>query len=162
LLWPQESRLGAMGSIIPFKRRGESLPSHSNPPLHLFESVKNKNVQLFHAFAPMLCKRPTKKIEDTVKEMGGSEFLIEEKLDGERIQLHKRGSEYFYCSRYVVRSSFVPFDPSRYQEGERLYVPIRCPCRYRKFDTAHRRSLWPSCRRVRIILNCDHRYEYHF
>jgi len=64
--------------------------------------VKNKNVQLFHAFAPMLCKRPTKKIEDSVKEMGGSEFIIEEKLDGERIQLHKRGNEYFYCSRYVI------------------------------------------------------------
>jgi DNA ligase-4 len=68
--------------------------------------VKNKNVQLFHAFAPMLCKRPTKKIEDTVKEMGGSEFIIEEKLDGERIQLHKRGNEYFYCSRYVFCSVF--------------------------------------------------------
>ncbi|KAF8202540.1 DNA ligase IV [Pholiota molesta] len=38
------------------------------------------------AFAPMLCKRPTRKIE-------------ERKLDGERMQLHKRGNEYFYCSR---------------------------------------------------------------
>lgn len=47
----------------------------------------------------MLCKRPTRKIEDTVKEMGGSEFFIEEKLDGERMQLHKRGNEFFYCSR---------------------------------------------------------------
>lgn len=71
-------------------------------PTHIVRIVKNKNVQLFHAFAPMLCKRPTKKIEDTVKEMGGSEFIIEEKLDGERIQLHRRGNEYFYCSRYVV------------------------------------------------------------
>jgi len=50
----------------------------------------------------MLCKRPTKKIEDSVKEMGGGEFIIEEKLDGERMQLHKRGNEYFYCSRLVV------------------------------------------------------------
>jgi hypothetical protein len=50
----------------------------------------------------MLCKRPTKKIEDSVKEMGGGEFIIEEKLDGERMQLHKRGNEYFYCSRFVV------------------------------------------------------------
>lgn len=47
----------------------------------------------------MLCKRPTKKIEDSVKEMGGGEFIIEEKLDGERMQLHKRGNEYFYSSR---------------------------------------------------------------
>lgn len=63
---------------------------------------KDKTVQLFHAFAPMLCKRPTKKIEESVREMGGSEFIIEEKLDGERMQLHKRGNEYFYCSRLAI------------------------------------------------------------
>lgn len=60
---------------------------------------QDKTVQLFRAFAPMLCKRPTKKIEDSVKEMQGRSFIIEEKLDGERMQLHKRGNEYFYCSR---------------------------------------------------------------
>ncbi|KAJ8095206.1 DNA ligase (ATP) [Marasmius tenuissimus] len=58
-----------------------------------------KTVGLFQSFTPMLCKRPTKTIEQTVKEMGGAEFIIEEKLDGERIQLHKRGNEYYYCSR---------------------------------------------------------------
>ncbi|KAF7972746.1 hypothetical protein HWV62_17106 [Athelia sp. TMB] len=62
-------------------------------------NVEDKQIQLFRVFAPMLCKRPTKKIEDSVKEMGGGEFIIEEKLDGERMQLHKRGNEYFYCSR---------------------------------------------------------------
>ena len=62
-------------------------------------------MQLFRAFAPMLCKRPTRRIEDSVKEMHGGKFFIEEKLDGERIQLHKRGNEYFYCSRYS-RGSF--------------------------------------------------------
>ncbi|RDB23717.1 DNA ligase 4 [Hypsizygus marmoreus] len=62
-------------------------------------NAEDKTVQLFHAFAPMLCKRPTKKVEESVREMGGSEFFIEEKLDGERMQLHKRGNEYFYCSR---------------------------------------------------------------
>ncbi|KAI0664220.1 DNA ligase 4 [Cubamyces menziesii] len=60
---------------------------------------EDKAVQLFRAFAPMLCKRPTKKLEDSVKEMQGRAFIIEEKLDGERMQLHKRGNEYFYCSR---------------------------------------------------------------
>lgn len=59
----------------------------------------DKTVKLFHAFAPMLCKRPTKRIEDTVKLFGGTQFIMEEKLDGERIQLHKQGNEYFYCSR---------------------------------------------------------------
>nr|Q7Z7W5.1 RecName: Full=DNA ligase 4; AltName: Full=DNA ligase IV; AltName: Full=Polydeoxyribonucleotide synthase [ATP] 4 [Coprinopsis cinerea]BAC76766.1 DNA ligase IV [Coprinopsis cinerea]BAD93669.1 DNA ligase IV [Coprinopsis cinerea] len=62
-------------------------------------NAKDKEIQIFHAFAPMLCKRPTRKIEETVKAMGGSKFIIEEKLDGERMQLHKRGNEYFYCSR---------------------------------------------------------------
>lgn len=47
----------------------------------------------------MLCSRPTRKIEETVKEMGEKDFFIEEKLDGERMQLHKNGNEYFYCSR---------------------------------------------------------------
>lgn len=60
---------------------------------------EEKTVHLFRAFAPMLCKRPTKRIEESVKDMGGTRFVIEEKLDGERMQLHKRGNEYFYCSR---------------------------------------------------------------
>ncbi|GJJ11285.1 DNA ligase (ATP) [Clathrus columnatus] len=60
---------------------------------------EDKTIKLFHAFAPMLCKRPTKRIEDTVKIFGGMKFIMEEKLDGERIQLHKQGNEYFYCSR---------------------------------------------------------------
>lgn len=60
---------------------------------------EEKSVQLFRSFMPMLCKRPLRRIEDTVKEMQGSNFIIEEKLDGERVQLHKRGNEYFYCSR---------------------------------------------------------------
>ena len=51
----------------------------------------------------MLCKRPTANIEESVKDMEGRTFFIEEKLDGERIQLHKRGNEYLYCSRLVLR-----------------------------------------------------------
>lgn len=61
--------------------------------------MKDKDVHLFRAFTPMLCKRPTHKLEETVKDMAGSKFFIEEKMDGERMQLHKRGNEYFYCSR---------------------------------------------------------------
>ncbi|KAI0720902.1 DNA ligase 4 [Fomitopsis betulina] len=60
---------------------------------------EDKAVQLFRAFAPMLCKRPTRQIEESVKDMQGRTFIMEEKLDGERMQLHKRGNEYFYCSR---------------------------------------------------------------
>jgi len=88
--------------------------------------VQDKAVQLFHAFAPMLCKRPTKKIEDSVKEMGGSEFFIDEKLDGERIQLHKKGNEYFYCSRFATLPSNCIncyLSPLK-QERERLHLSI--------------------------------------
>ncbi|KAL5513056.1 LIG4 [Sanghuangporus vaninii] len=60
---------------------------------------EDKQVHLFRAFAPMLCKRPGPRLEDAIKDMQGQPFIIEEKLDGERIQLHKRGKEFFYCSR---------------------------------------------------------------
>lgn len=70
--------------------------------LLIFLVSQDKNVQLFRAFAPMLCKRPTGNIEESVKDMEGHTFILEEKLDGERIQLHRRGNEYFYCSRFVL------------------------------------------------------------
>ncbi|KAG1849416.1 ATP dependent DNA ligase domain-containing protein [Suillus subalutaceus] len=90
-------------------------------------NAEDKSIQLFRAFAPMLCKRPTHKIEDSVKEMQGHKFIIEEKLDGERMQLHKRGNEYFYCSRkgkdytylygqHVGQGSLTPFIDSAFDE----------------------------------------------
>lgn len=89
--------------------------------------AEDKSIQLFRAFAPMLCKRPTHKIEDSVKEMQGHKFIIEEKLDGERMQLHKRRNEYFYCSRkgkdytylygqHVGQGSLTPFIDSAFDE----------------------------------------------
>ena len=65
-----------------------------DPEHRLNES--DKEITLFHSFAPMLCKRPGSKLEDSVKHMLGRPFIIEEKLDGERMQLHKCGDEYFY------------------------------------------------------------------
>lgn len=90
-------------------------------------NAEEKAVQLFHAFAPMLCKRPTKRIEESVKDMGGRTFILEEKLDGERMQLHKRGNEYFYCSRkgkdytylygkHVGTGSLTPFVDAAFDE----------------------------------------------
>lgn len=62
-------------------------------------------MQLFQAFQPMLCKRG-KTLKECVKMMGrGQEFVMEEKLDGERMQLHKRGNQFFYCSRCGVCAS---------------------------------------------------------
>lgn len=47
----------------------------------------------------MLSKRPPKELIDAIKKFGGITFMVEEKLDGERIQLHKRGDSYYYASR---------------------------------------------------------------
>jgi DNA ligase-4 len=47
----------------------------------------------------MLSKRPPKSLGDIVKRFGSIALKAEEKLDGERIQLHKRGAQYFYSSR---------------------------------------------------------------
>lgn len=50
----------------------------------------------------MLCGRANTsqaavKLMLTPKDSEG--FIMEEKLDGERIQLHKRGNEFYFCSR---------------------------------------------------------------
>lgn len=62
----------------------------------------DKQITLFQNFAPMLCKRPPARLEDSLRGMGDRPFVIEEKLDGERMQLHKRGSGFFFCSRYCL------------------------------------------------------------
>ncbi|KAF5391043.1 hypothetical protein D9757_003979 [Collybiopsis confluens] len=61
-------------------------------------NTMEKDLQLFKPFKPMLCT-PLKSIKETVNEMKGQEFFIEEKLDGERMQVHVQGGKYFYCSR---------------------------------------------------------------
>jgi len=64
----------------------------------------------------MLCKRNERDLKGIVKLMlqaGGPEgksqgdFVVEEKLDGERMQLHKKGNEYRYWSRFVLVFSFL-------------------------------------------------------
>ncbi|KGB77341.2 hypothetical protein CNBG_3179 [Cryptococcus deuterogattii R265] len=66
----------------------------------------NKNethLELFHSFVPQLCGRMNDAtLENIAKAIGApKEFIMEEKLDGERIQLHMRGNgaQWFYCSR---------------------------------------------------------------
>jgi hypothetical protein len=93
----------------------------------------------------MLCKRPTKTIEGTVKEMRDSEFIIEEKLDGERMQLHKRGNEYFYCSRSFMPSVSIHRVSSLIsQKGQGLHVLIRKASRRREFDPVYCSGIRPT------------------
>jgi len=93
----------------------------SNPAKRL--DADDKTVKLFRAFAPMLCKRPTKRIEDTVKLMG-EKFILEEKLDGERMQLHKQGNEYFYCSRQVFCLIDIVYEILTYSIAKERTTPI--------------------------------------
>jgi len=70
-------------------------------------------------FRPMLCYRTQRNLHDVIKSMrvgrggtngppageyGPQEFLIEEKLDGERIQMHKQGGTFLYSSRCALVS----------------------------------------------------------
>ncbi|KAF8315325.1 ATP-dependent DNA ligase [Clavulina sp. PMI_390] len=67
-------------------------------------NASDKCVTLFQPFQPMLCGR-TGATAESVKLMLADKndkgFIMEEKLDGERIQLHKRGNEFFLCSRHI-------------------------------------------------------------
>ncbi|GAA5955325.1 hypothetical protein JCM8115_001915 [Rhodotorula mucilaginosa] len=78
-----------------------------------------KMVKLMQKFKPMLCWRSHSHLEDVVKAMhrarsgfdparqlepgeyANREFILEEKLDGERIQLHKRDKQFKYFSRHA-------------------------------------------------------------
>lgn len=60
------------------------------------------SLQVFGVFKPMLAKRSRKDLPDIVKLMLSGkhdQFLIEEKMDGERIQFHKSGDQYQFWSR---------------------------------------------------------------
>ncbi|KAG5455422.1 MAG: DNA ligase N terminus-domain-containing protein, partial [Olpidium bornovanus] len=61
-------------------------------------------LELFHPFRPMLCKR-LENVKTVLRDMNHHPFWIERKLDGERAQLHKKGNEYRYWSRYDTSSS---------------------------------------------------------
>ena len=76
----------------------------------------------------MLCTRPANRFEDTIKDFEGRPFIMEEKLDGERIQLHKRGNEYFYCSRLVYWFSYSTREAEINVSGKERTIPSRNLC----------------------------------
>ena len=122
----------------PNRRLGDEVGYLTSDFSHITDSTKGKRVHLFRAFTPMLCRRPTK-LEESVKEMQGKTFIVEEKLDGERMQLHKRDDEFFYCSRCVcvdvwARRKYL----IRLQEGKRLHIPLRRSRGHRQLDTFYR------------------------
>ncbi|WWC85821.1 uncharacterized protein L201_000688 [Kwoniella dendrophila CBS 6074] len=91
------------------------------------------NIELFRSFLPQLCYRsPSSSHEAIAKLIGGptTEFVMEEKLDGERMQLHMRGNgaQWFYCSRkakdytylygaHVGEGSLTQYIAGAFQDG---------------------------------------------
>lgn len=98
----------------------------------------------------MLSKRPLKTLAEAVRKVGERNFIIEEKLDGERIQLHKRGAEYFYCSRLVRLHISVLTTDIRMQEGKGLHISLWKACRGGFFDAVHRRCFRSASAGVRL------------
>lgn len=72
--------------------------------LHLqYFTTQDTEIKLFQAFLPQLCRRTkAHDLNAIARLMTANPFIIEEKLDGERMQLHMRGGpngEFFWCSR---------------------------------------------------------------
>ena len=65
-----------------------------------FKRLVTNDISVFHAFKPQLAHKELP--NDVFKAMGmgnSGKVYIEQKLDGERIQLHFGGSEFRYWSR---------------------------------------------------------------
>jgi len=63
--------------------------------------IEIEGLSVFHPFQPMLCERIP--INSCLKILNTSIFFIENKLDGERIQLHMKNGEFQYWSRKATQ-----------------------------------------------------------
>jgi DNA ligase-4 len=61
--------------------------------------LQDTEIKLFECFQPQLANFNKRNLRQVVEVMGGKTFWIEEKLDGERIQLHKQGRNFRFFSR---------------------------------------------------------------
>nr|ODN87629.1 hypothetical protein L203_03409 [Cryptococcus depauperatus CBS 7841] len=108
--------------------------------LHRPDIRLNENettLQLFHPFSPQLCYRNSNSSHGAIAKLVGApnEFCMEEKLDGERIQLHMgdNGTKWFYCSRkakdytymygaHPGEGSLTQYITGAFQEGVRNII----------------------------------------
>jgi DNA ligase-4 len=76
-------------------------------------NFKQANIELFRSFLPQLCYRSPSSSHEAVAKLVGApnEFVMEEKLDGERMQLHMRGNgaQWVYWSRKAKDYSTLLF-----------------------------------------------------
>ncbi|CAI2176822.1 16107_t:CDS:10 [Funneliformis geosporum] len=66
--------------------------------------LPSSDIILFYPFKPMLAKPVA--VQNVIKTMGGS-FWIEEKLDGERVQLHMKDGRFEYYSRRATQYTYL-------------------------------------------------------
>ncbi|KAF0520638.1 ATP-dependent DNA ligase [Gigaspora margarita] len=64
----------------------------------------SSEISIFRPFKPMLSKSVA--VQNIIKTMGGN-FWIEEKIDGERIQLHMKNGRYEYYSRKATQYTYM-------------------------------------------------------
>lgn len=88
-----------------------------------------------------------------------SSQMIEEKLDGERIQLHKKGGKFRYWSRCVSFSGWsarasveLMLTDRALQENEGLHLHLRQGCHRGRADAVHCQPVPGGRRRVRALL----------
>jgi DNA ligase-4 len=75
------------------------LPSLPPPSWNTVDSIQQANIELFRSFLPQLCYRSPSSSHEAIAKLVGApgEFVMEEKLDGERMQLHMRGNGAQWC-----------------------------------------------------------------
>ncbi|CAA21085.3 DNA repair ligase Lig4 [Schizosaccharomyces pombe] len=77
------------------------------------------DVEVFSCFQPQLANFKKKDLHQTLEAMGNKPFWIEEKLDGERIQLHMSSGKFQFYSRNA-RSYTYAYGSSYFDEQSRL------------------------------------------
>lgn len=102
LLGPQASVLDAVQARAP-PCKGCTSP-FAPSLLDEILTFQETSIELFRSFLPQLCYRSPSSSHDGIAKLVNNPrdgFLMEEKLDGERMQLHMRGNgaQWYYCSR---------------------------------------------------------------
>lgn len=110
-------------------------------------------MKLGRPFLPMLCYRNMRNLSDIVKMMmtrrkpgpepdpsnpyfcNPDEFLVEEKLDGERLLMHKMGDSYRWFSRCVCFECYV----------RSIRIWLTFPMRHAQDLQRLHLRLWPGC-----------------
>ncbi|CAB4409290.1 ATP-dependent DNA ligase [Rhizophagus irregularis] len=76
------------------------------------------DIILYHPFKPMLSKPVA--VQNVIKTMGG-DFWIEEKIDGERVQLHMKDGRFEYFSRRATQYTYL-YGGSKFEGSLTPYI----------------------------------------